>query len=166
MYARLVARIISGVGPSKSTVRWERDVGVMTMEEWDRILKRGALVSISSSQKISHLFLIYRVYYTPKKMFKHGWRQNDECPRCKVTGDFIHMVWKCPKLFRYWEIIDRINTTFKTTLEPAAKTCLLKCMEERRVLTGTTEVALRCLFQVRKLIAQKLQAQIPPTVKN
>lgn len=56
---------------------------------------------------------------------------------------------------------NRINKIFRTTLELAAKTCLLGNMEECRVPTGTTEVVLRCLFQARKLIAQKWQAQCP-----
>lgn len=77
------------------------------------------------------------------------------------------MVWKCPKLFRYWRgIITRINKTFKSSLEPEAKTCLLGCLEEDRVLPGIIEVVLRCLFQARKLIAQKWQAQAPPTVES
>lgn len=101
-------------------------------------------------------------------MFKLGWKQNDECPRCKATGDLIHMVWKRPKLFRYWvEIIDRINKIFRSTLEPEAKACLLGSLEEDRVPPGTTVAVLRCLFQARKLIAQKWQAQTPPpTVEN
>lgn len=60
LYARLGDRI-------KSRAGWERDVGTITKEQWDKILEQGALVSISPSQRVSHLFLIHRVYNTPQK---------------------------------------------------------------------------------------------------
>ena len=167
LYGKLGAKAISQTGVSKSRERWERDIGLLTSEQWNQILQRGTLVSITPAQRLSHLFLLHRVYYTPKKMFVLGWNANDECPRCKATGDFIHMFWRCPKLFRYWiEVINRINKIFKTSLEPEARTCLLGDAEEHRIPAGALESVLRCLFQARKLIAQRWQAHVPPTVEN
>ena len=77
------------------------------------------------------------------------------------------MMWKCPKLFRYWEeVVAKINKTFKTKLEAESKICLLGSIEENRVPASSLEVVLRCLFQARKLIALRWQAQIPPTAKS
>lgn len=45
------------------------------------------------------------------------------------------------------------------------RVCLIGCMEENRVPTGTIAVVLRCFFQARKLIAQNWQAQRPLQLK-
>ena len=125
------------------------------------------MVSIAPAQRLSHLFLLHRMYYTPQKLFKLGWRQNNECPRCGAKGDFLHMVWRCPKLYSYWvEITERINRVFGSSLDPVALTCLLGCMEDNQVPPGNLEAILRCLFQARKIIAQKWQAHAPPSVEN
>lgn len=79
--------------------RWEMDIGVITQEQWRRILEMGPMVSVSPPQKISHLMLINTAYYIPKQLFKFGRRPDDKCPRCQGAGDLIHMVWRCPKLF-------------------------------------------------------------------
>lgn len=46
---------------SKSKERWEEVVGVITLEQWKRILELGPLVSVSPSQKVAHLFLLHIV---------------------------------------------------------------------------------------------------------
>ena len=77
------------------------------------------------------------------------------------------MVWKCPKLYDFWvKIIERINEVFGISLNPVARICLLGCIEDIRVPQGSLEAILRCLFQARKTIAQKWQAQTPPSVEN
>ena len=77
------------------------------------------------------------------------------------------MMWRCPKLHRYWvKILDIINVTFGITLELEARVCLLGCIEERMGQRDILEAAIRCLFQARKLIALKWQAQNPPTVEE
>lgn len=89
--------------------RWAADVGEITDDQWKRILELGPEVSVSPSQTASHLLLLHRAYYTPKKLFMFGRRADGECPRCRRTGDLIHMLWRCPKLVRYWSEILKKN---------------------------------------------------------
>lgn len=134
------------------------------MGQWKRILKFGPLVPVSPSQKVSHLVLLHRAYYTPKKLYMFGRRPDDRCPRCRETGDLIHMVWRCPKLFRYWtEILKIINATFRVTLELEPRVCVLGHIEEEIGTIGTIPVIARCLYQARKSIAQSWQSMKPPT---
>lgn len=58
-------------------------MGVITYDQWMRILEFGPLVSVSPSQKSSHLLLLHRAFYTPKKLYMFGRRSDDGCPRCK-----------------------------------------------------------------------------------
>lgn len=75
------------------------------------------------------------------------------------------MIWRCPKLYRYWSgIIGKINVVFGTSLNTEAKVCLLGLIEEEGILGATQTAVTRCLFQGRKLIAHKWQDKNPPTV--
>lgn len=142
-------------------------MGEITDIQWKRILELGPEVSFSPSQKASHLMLLHRSYYTPKKLFMFGRRTNDECPRCRRTGDLIHMFWRCPKLARYWpEILKKINTTFKINLELDPRTCVLGHVTNRLRDRSTAVAVARCLFQARKLIAQSWQSRTPPTPED
>lgn len=92
IYAQLMNRIITQVGPFGSRDRWEADVGQITDVQWKRILELGPETSISPSQKALHLLLLHRAYYTPKKLYMFGCRPDDECPRCLDTGDSTYDV--------------------------------------------------------------------------
>lgn len=84
--------------------RWEEDIGRIDWDSWDLCLMNAPLVSISASQKLSHLYLLHRAYRTPLQLYKWGIRDSPLCPKCERDhGDLLHMVWKCPKLFRYIE---------------------------------------------------------------
>ena len=125
-------------------------------------MEREHLVTVSPAQRFSFLMLIHRTYYTPKRLFNFGWRVDAGCPRCHDTGDLIHMIWRCPKLFRYWKgILDTINKIYKTKLEMNPRLCILGLGEEISRMTSTSKAVLRCLFQARKLIAQRWQAGNP-----
>lgn len=60
--------------------------------------------------------------------------------------------------------MDKINSVFGTSLDMEATTCLLGLMEENGMSGDTQTAIIRCLFQSRKLIAQKWQTKDPPTV--
>lgn len=124
-------------------------------------------VSVPPSQKMLQLFFLHIVYYTPKKLFRYGYRVDDKCPRCQGTGDLIHMMWRCPKLFRYWnEILEDINSTFGLKLELDATICLLGKIEENNVPVNIKLTVIRCLFQARKIKALNWQSVRPPTLEE
>lgn len=111
--------------------------------------------------------LIHRAYYTPKKLFRFGLRLDANCPRCGEVGDLIHMVWRCPKLVRYWTgVVEAINGTFGTSFEIDVRLCILGYrvwgVEEVTLKTAV----LRCLYQARKLITQRWQSVSPPTAEE
>lgn len=147
----------------KSRSKWERDLGIFSDGQWREILVGGHQVSISPAQKISHLMLLHRAYYTPKRLFEFGRRIDAKCPRCQDVGDLMHMMWKCPKLFRYWsEILETLNKVFSLKLKMDPKLCILGVGESIGKGKTKTKIVQRCLFQARKLIAQRWQARTPP----
>lgn len=105
IYPYICRGSIEGPERLRSRSKWEEDLGTVSDEQWKKLLERGHLVSVSPAHKVSYLMLLHRTYYTPKRLFEFGWRVDARCPRCQDTGDLIHMIWKCPKLFRYWSEI-------------------------------------------------------------
>lgn len=82
--------------------KWEKDVGNITDTQWNRILEMAPLVSLSPSQRMSRLSLLYRTYSTPHRLFQFGCQTDSSCPRCaELEGDLVHIFWRCPKLFRF-----------------------------------------------------------------
>ncbi|CAI9536469.1 unnamed protein product, partial [Staurois parvus] len=87
----------------RSRAQWSRDIGEFAGEVWDAALESVPGISLSSSHKLSQLFILHRVYRTPVQLYQWGRRDSPDCPRCRVQqGDFTHMLWHCPKLHRYW----------------------------------------------------------------
>lgn len=77
----------------------------------------------------------------------------------------MHMLWKCPKLFRYWsEIVETLNKVFSLELKMEPKLCILGVGEDMTTGTCKSTIVQRCLFQARKLIAQRWQARTPPQI--
>lgn len=54
------------------------------------------------------------------------------CPKCcREKGDLIYLLWRCPKLHRYWDSIVRtINNIFHADVSLDPKPCLLGVLEE------------------------------------
>lgn len=49
----------------------------------------------------------------------------------EIPTDLLHMLWECPKLFRYWQrSIDTINGVFIIEMDP--KVCILGYLEKDR----------------------------------
>lgn len=48
--------------------KWIKELGPITDQQWKMVLAQGAQVSLSPSQRMSQLYLLYRAYYTPYRM--------------------------------------------------------------------------------------------------
>lgn len=74
VYSQLMANY-QDILDSPGRKGWELDLGVILEEECQNILKRAPMVSLSSTQCLSQLFIIYRTYRTPVKLYK--WRRRE-----------------------------------------------------------------------------------------
>lgn len=78
------------------------------------------------------------------------------CPKCERDhGDLLHMIWKCPKLFRYWrEVLDTISEVYMIPLSKKSISLFVGGIDDELVPAPTRIVILRLLYVARKLIAQ------------
>ena len=159
MISRVYARLLQHThDASKLPCRrgWERDLGPIDGETWELCLTSAPLVSVSASQRLSHLYLLHRVYRTPARLHKWGFRDTPLCPKCTAqNGDQLHMMWKCPKLFRYWKfVLDTIAQVFQIPVLTDPMVCLLGALELPDLSPNGHTAVLRLLYLARKEIAK------------
>ena len=83
-----------------------------------------------------------------------GMQNEDTCTRCKRDhGDLINLLWRCPKLHKYWaEVVSTVNSVFRVSIPVDPRVCLLGALEEYVIEVYIREAVHRVLFQARKLI--------------
>ncbi|XP_056407014.1 uncharacterized protein LOC130298133 [Hyla sarda] len=148
--------------------KWERDLGVLTDEEWSTVLALTPSLSLSESNRLSQLFFIHRVYRTPSFLHMIGVRSDSACPRCgELEAHLVHMMWTCPCLLTYWtEVLQLIRTVYRVTVNRTPKECLLGLIGCGREPSLAEVGILRILYQARKLIAQYWIRSSPPGVAD
>lgn len=64
--------------PIKAVSLWERDLGPLTEDQWEKALQSISTRSLNVAQKVFQLYIVLRVHYTPKKLHRMG-RLVDPC---------------------------------------------------------------------------------------
>lgn len=132
--SKLVSRIYNMIHTQRellatqSRVRWEKELGIaMTDEQWEDCCLQTERVSASSRLRIIHYKFLHRLYYTPAKMYKYKFRDNDSCDRCHAErARFLHLVWECPGVRDYWtQVFNALQTMIATPLAQAPLLALL-----------------------------------------
>ena len=150
-----------------SFVRWQTDLVDLSEEEWKEAMEVLPKVSISLSQQLTQLFIIHRTHYTPQKLYAWGKYTSPLCPRCSVSnGSLIHMLWRCPKLQKYWgKVFQTLNTLCCTGIACAPKIAILGIVPVGTLPIEMNKLWTRTLYLARKLILQKWIDIAPPTHK-
>lgn len=101
--------------PNSACEKWERDVGDISGDLWEEAPEAVWLCSLSMSHRLHSM----------------GLRPNLICTRCnKDVGDLIHLVWKCPKLHRYWSsVVTTVNTALQVSIPLDPKHCILSMLD-------------------------------------
>ena len=144
---------------------WEKDLGPIDGETWELCLASAPLVSVSASRRLSHLFLFHRVYRTPVRLYKWGCRDLPLCPKCCAQeGDLLHMMWKCPKIFRYWNfVLTTISQTYQIPIPQDPVVCLLGALEIPSLSPNGHTAIIRLLYIARTAIARLWISSRVPT---
>lgn len=162
-YNMLLGSFLDGY-PMKVVSQLEADLGPIGGELWEEALQAVNICSLNVAQKVSQLYVLLRVHYTPVKLYKMGKTPDPLCGRCRVEpGDLIHLLWRCPKLHRYWtEVLATLNQVFQTKVPLDPMSCLLGILEGVIEEEGMRIAFARALFQARKTILMNWKSAAPP----
>ena len=148
--------------------KWERDVGQLDGEQWEEIFQGVSICSLNVAQRLTQLYIIFRVYYTPHRLQLMGMQNEDTCTRCERDhGDLIPLLWRCPKLHKYWaEVVSTVNSVFGVSIPVDPRLCLLGVLGEYVVEVYTRDAVHRVLFQARKLIMFYWKSENPQSSRE
>lgn len=148
--------------------RWEQDLGEIEGEDWELCLQSLPTVSVSPLYRLYQLFILHRTHCTSVLLHRWGRRKSPLCPRCGGgDGDLKHLLWRCPKLFRYWRsVTNTISSVYQATVSLYPVTCLLGAVDEEFFTPPTNMAVLRLLYIARKQIAHLWLSPHIPTTKQ
>lgn len=159
MISNIYSTLISAVQESPSLpcrCGWEEDLGDISGEKREVCLQSIPVISVSPSDKLSHLFLLHTAYHTTIQLHHWGRRDSPICPKCcREEGSLIHLMWHYPKLFRYWNYVtEAIATVYKVKVPLDPIICLLGAVDEEIYIPPVNIAVLRLLYIARKQVAR------------
>lgn len=160
--------IHQGNFPTKIVTQWEGDVSTFGKEQWEGVLHTIQQCSLNTAQRLSQLFIVMRVHFTPARLYRMGQREDADCPHCtRNRGYLIHLLWRSPKRHLYWRgVLVTINWAFQFDVPLDPKQCILGILEDHITEENPKQAITRALFQTRKLIFRHWKATEPPTLNE
>lgn len=113
--------------------QWSRDLDNTLEDQWEIALAAFPIVSLFPTQRLTQLFLSHRTYQTPEKLFTWQRRDTPVSPKCDGgPSNLIHMLWRFPKLHRYWKrVLAILKKFFQVNLAEDPCICFLSIVDEK-----------------------------------
>lgn len=129
---------------------WRKDVQDLKPDfNWDTVLKNIKLSSRNPDHQQINLNFIHRTYLTPRKLHLMKTINDASCTLCSLgaVGTFIHMIWECPPVIQFWNVVANMLSDFVNVKIPVSipvlilndlsSLCISK-LEKCVVLSGLT----------------------------
>ena len=74
--------------------------------DWEAALMHPREVAINARLRLIQLKVLHRCYFDRKRLHLMGRATSPNCLRCGYEeSTFMHTIWSCPKIQKYWELI-------------------------------------------------------------
>ena len=148
--------------------KWERELGITRgTNTYKRIMHLTHSSAIDTRTAETNYKCISGWYITPDKANKFKADQTAECWRgCLERGTMAHLLWLCPKIQTYWDIIlSQIKVITGEELKKDPWVVLFHCSQEG-VKKYKQSLIPHLLNAAKRLIPKKWQATESPHVWN
>ncbi len=153
-----IYRALSKIDESVSLpiAKWEADLSVSWDHNfWSQIcLKTFELIRNPGLQLIQYKIL-HRVHYTGHRMFRMGFTASNNCSHCKgnTPDNYIHALWFCPPVQRYWyRICEDLSKCLKCSIPASPLVCLLGDLDGVTTEDNTIHMAFTALCIAKKTV--------------
>ncbi len=153
-----IYRALSKIDESVSLpiAKWEADLSVSWDHNfWSKIcLKTFELIRNPGFQLIQYKIL-HRVHYTGHRMFRMGFTASNNCSHCKgnTPDNYIHALWFCPPVQRYWyRICEDLSKCLKCSIPASPLVCLLGDLDGVTTDGNTIHMAFTALCIAKKTV--------------
>lgn len=79
-YALLLADYLEQY-PNSAMSRWEGDIGDISGDQWEEAMEAVRLCSMNVSNRLSQLYILLTVHFTPDKLQAMDLRPDPTCPK-------------------------------------------------------------------------------------
>ncbi len=161
-----IYRALSKIDESVSLpiAKWEADLSVSWDHNfWSQIcLKTFELIRNPGLQLIQYKIL-HRVHYTGHRMFRMGFTASNNCSHCKgnTPDNYIHALWFCPPVQRYWyRICEDFSKCLKCSIPASPLVCLLGDLDGVTTEDNTIHMAFTALCIAKKTVLMNWKNKI------
>ncbi len=161
-----IYRALSKIDESVSLpiAKWEADLSVSWDHHfWSQIcLKTFELIRNPGLQLIQYKIL-HRVHYTGHRMFRMGFTASNNCSHCKgnTPDNYIHALWFCPPVQRYWyRICEDLSKCLKCSIPASPLVCLLGDLDGVTTEDNTIHMAFTALCIAKKTVLMNWKNKI------
>lgn len=138
---------------------WRQDYPALDPEfDWDDVWENIQVASRNPNHQQIHFNFIHRTYLTPRKLFYMKLVNSPMCSFCSLNcqGTFVHMVWECPPVARFWNgvalaLAELVGTPIPVTLP----VLILNDFSELNIPALTKRIVLAGLTAAKKLVATR-----------
>lgn len=138
---------------------WSRDLSITPSTiNWTTVWAKTVLSSRNPNHQMIHYNFIHRLYTTPLKLFHMKRKQSPTCELCSsgATGTFLHMVWDCPGVQMFWEMVSqKMSPILNHTIPCSPRILLLNDFSELDISLVQQRWLLVALTAAKKIIAQR-----------
>ena len=136
---------------------WRGDVPGLDQDfDWEKVWANIKLASRNPDHQQIHHNFVRRTYLTPRKLHFMKVISDPSCTLCtlKTPGTFLHMVWECPPVARFWQgVASELTALLSETLPGTIPVLLLNDLSALRVPECQKRVILAGLTAAKKMIA-------------
>lgn len=126
--------------------------------DWDVVWANVRQSSRCPDHQQIHLNFIHRIYVTPRKLHIMKVKADPKCTLCPVgaIGTFYHMVWECPGVVRFWELVaDKLSAMLQVTVPLAPSVLILNELSQLSLQKFQERVFLSGLTAAKKMVATR-----------
>ena len=156
------------MNPLAIRTKWQEIIPNLTDEDWEEACSSHLYVSPIANNRLIQLYMLHQSYLSPSRLYAMQSIASPKCLRCSAKrADFIHIMWFCPVISRFWqEIIQILSSVLNMPVPLTPETCLLGILDEITWSRYHKIMLRETLFTARKTITVKWIQVKPPAVKN
>ena len=138
---------------------WRNDIPDLGPDwNWDTVWSNVRLSSRNPDHQQIHLNFVHRTYLTPRRLCAMKILNNPNCTFCASNsiGTFFHMVWECPSVLRFWNMVaDKLATLLQVNITPSPSLFILNDVSQLQLNGTRTRVFLAGLTAAKKMVATR-----------
>lgn len=138
---------------------WQADVSNFPPSfDWDAVWNAVVYASKNPDHQQIHLNFIHRTYMTPRKLYNMKLNSDPNCSLCHTgsIGTYIHMVWECPAVACFWEVVkNTLSDLLSCDIPLSPLVLLLDDVSQLKLPKLQKRIFLAGLTAAKKMIATR-----------